>query len=108
MPTSSIKCNEQVMRNLKRGVSIAEQHAEWLEDNPLDARRPDLCLAEAGCPEVLKELVVCCWADSAAERPTFIDVIKRLQCIELRPVSFASSKFKVEYERTSAPQYVLN
>ena len=54
-----------------KGVTIEEQGKDWLEDNPLSDRRPELALAEAGCPAGLLALAERCWADVPRERPTF-------------------------------------
>ena len=56
---------------LKRDISEVEQLEEWLEDNPLDERRPDLSQIEDGCPPQFLELIRSCWADTRAARPTF-------------------------------------
>jgi hypothetical protein len=92
---------KNVLRLVERGVStVDELRAEWLEDNPLSDRRPDLSLAEAGCPEALCALIKRCWADEPSERPEFSECLAALNAIEL-PRTFASSHFKREYERRS-------
>jgi receptor-interacting serine/threonine-protein kinase 2 len=70
-----------VLRNIERGHSIEQQRAEWLEDNPLYTRRPDLSLAEAGCPEALCALAKRCWADEPTERPEFSECLAALNAI---------------------------
>ena len=64
-----------------------------------------LSLVDAGCPDALKELIARCWADSAADRPSFADALDQLQRIEPKADSFATSNFKLEYERMQAPQF---
>ncbi len=86
-----------ILRLVELGVStVDELHAEWLEDNPLDDRRPDLLLSEPGCPEALCALIRRCWADEPTERPEFSESLTELKAIEL-PRTFASSNFKREY-----------
>jgi serine/threonine protein kinase len=67
-----------VQRLIARGISVEEQRDEWIEDNPLADRRPDLTAAEAGCPPELLALLRCCWADDPAPgvRPSFAQVRK--------------------------------
>ena len=90
---------KNVLRLIERGVStVDELRAEWLEDNPLSDRRPDLSLAEAGCPEALCALIKRCWADEPNERPEFSECLAALKAVEL-PRTFALSHFKREYER---------
>ena len=86
----------RVQRNLARGISIEEQHEEWLEDYPLGRRRPDLSLAQADCPEALSALVPHMWADDAAVRPTFRDCTGVLKAAA--PRLFETSNFKRHYE----------
>ena len=78
----------------KRGVSIEEQHEEWLEDHPLEERRPDIAgQAEAGCPQALIELAASCWADEPSARPMFRACAAALR--DVRPArSFATSHFR--------------
>ena len=104
---------KNVLRLIERGISVEEQRAEWLEDNPLADRRPDLSLAEAGCPEALCALIQRCWADEPDQRPEFSECLAALNAIELEPIvvpinptpptpqprTFASSHFKREYEK---------
>jgi hypothetical protein len=67
--------------------------AEWLEDNPLQDRRPDLSLAEAGCPAALRALICRCWADDPEERPTFAELESWRP-----PTTLAISNFKRAYD----------
>jgi len=48
----------------KRGVTAAEQEQEWLEENPLRTRRPDLDLVQRGCHPALLDWVVKSWSDT--------------------------------------------
>jgi hypothetical protein len=72
------------------GAIAGEQEAKWLEENPLENRRPDLDKVQPGCPELLMSLMKACWADSLDKGPAFcqiVDVLKKLQypnwpCIE--------------------------
>ena len=62
--------------------------AEWLEDFPLEERRPDLSAAEAGCPAALVALAQLCWADTPEARPTVRERLTRLRDLvqpELEP-----------------------
>eukprot|EP01048_Picozoa_sp_COSAG05_P032388 COSAG05_NODE_12382_length_470_cov_0.822102_1_plen_125_part_10 len=62
--------DRRVLRRLERGESIEQQRAEWLEDFPLEERRPAIhSAAEEGCPAGLIELAQRCWADAPEERP---------------------------------------
>ena len=47
----------------KRGVSAAEHEKEWLEENPLHTRRPDLNLVQLCCHPALLDRVVKSWSD---------------------------------------------
>eukprot|EP01043_Picozoa_sp_COSAG02_P062007 COSAG02_NODE_8453_length_2567_cov_2.266613_1_plen_696_part_00 len=63
--------DRRVLRRMeKRGESIEQQREDWLEDFPLEERRPDLAAVEVGCPPELLELTKRCWADDPAERPS--------------------------------------
>jgi len=58
----------------------------WHRRNPLEARRPDLALAEQDCPPALIDLAVKCWADEVATRPCFPDISALLELLlEGRP-----------------------
>lgn len=65
------------VKKLAKGVSLEELQEEWLEDNPLDERRPDLSLVEDDA-EQLVSLVEACWADSPRQRPSFAVVYETL------------------------------
>ena len=86
-----------VLRQAERGIPIEQQRDEWLQDNPLSERRPDLSLVEAECPEALCTLAQDCWADDPKVRPEFSQCLAKLGTIKLKP-TFASSHFKREYE----------
>ena len=60
----------------KRGVTAAEQEQEWLEENPLHTRRPDLDLVQHGCPPPLLDWVVKSWSDNPDNRPTFRETVE--------------------------------
>jgi len=101
---------ENVLLLVKHGVATLEGLREaWLKTNPLADRRPDLSLAEAGCPEALYAFIMRCWADEPNERPEFSECLAALNAIELEPIgpinptprprTFASSHFKREYEK---------
>jgi serine/threonine protein kinase len=105
---------KNVLRLVDRGISVEEQRAEWVEDNPLGDRRPDLSLAEPGCPEALCALIRRCWLDEPAERPEFSECLAELEAIEReqtepqpivpqlieRPRTFANSHFKRAYDES--------
>jgi len=59
----------------KRGVTVAEQKKEWLEENPIHGRRPDMRQIASDCPQALIDWTTQCWADNAIERPTFSDCV---------------------------------
>ena len=63
------------------GMSIEDQKKKWIEDHPLRSRRPDLTLAEDGCPEELLHLIGNCWADNPGGRPTFAECCDALEAI---------------------------
>ena len=62
----------------RHGTSEVQQHADWLEDNPLEERRPSLDLVEPGYPPLLQQLMLQSWADDPATRVTFADIVQRL------------------------------
>ena len=55
----------------ERGLSVKEQETDWLEENPLKTRRPDLGQVPRDCPEPLLSLMQTCWSDSPDKRPSF-------------------------------------
>jgi len=70
----------------KRGVTAAEQEQEWLEENPLHTRRPDLGLVQPGCHPALLDWVVRSWLDNPDNRPTFREAVEFLgKILEGRP-----------------------
>ena len=78
-----------------KGLTIEEQREDWLEDNPLSERRPDLALAEEGCPEDLLALAARCWADDAHSRPTFAQCAQALAALASRKTgTFGDSDFR--------------
>jgi serine/threonine protein kinase len=90
-----------VLLLVQHKVSTVERlRADWHKANPLDSRRPDLSLAEAGCPEALCAIIARCWADEPNERPEFAECLAALKAVTL-PRTFATSHFKREYEKSS-------
>jgi poly [ADP-ribose] polymerase 7/11/12/13 len=70
----------------ERGVTALEQEREWLEENPLHTRRPDLELVQCGCHPALLEWVEKSWSDNADNRPTFRETVEFLgKVLEGRP-----------------------
>ncbi len=61
-----------------RGCSVAEQEADWLEENPLKDRRPDLGQVQPGCSDLLVSLMQTCWSDSPDKRPSFRQIVDDL------------------------------
>ena len=59
----------------RKGETRAEQLEDWLEDNPLTARRPTLDCIEPDCPPMLIATMQRCWADAPESRPTFNTVV---------------------------------
>jgi serine/threonine protein kinase len=66
----------------ERGLSAEEQEADWLEENPLKARRPDLGQVPRDCPELLLSLMQTCWSDSPDKRPSFHQIVDDLGKIQ--------------------------
>jgi hypothetical protein len=62
------------------------------QDNPLNERRPDLALVEAGCPAPLLSLVERCWVDVPTERPSVEEFIEVLRVHELEAVADAEQR----------------
>jgi serine/threonine protein kinase len=88
------------------GATEDHQRTRWKRQNPLKDRRPDLLLAEPGCPPGLPDLVNAFWADEVADRPSFVECIAQLQTLELgKPLSFADSIFKRQYASLEAPEF---
>ena len=87
-----------------KGLTIEEQREDWLEDNPLSERRPDLALAEEGCPEDLLALAARCWADDAHSRPTFAQCAQALAALASRKTgTFGDSDFRRCYTMPALP-----
>lgn len=94
--------DKTVQRQLKRGISLEEQRLEWVEDHPLEERRPNLALAEAGCPEALLAFVVRCWVDEPDQRPRFTACVQQLAAI--RPaLTYGNSHLKAALEADETP-----
>lgn len=68
------------VKKLTKGVPLEELQEEWLEDNPLDDRRPDLTLVEADAQQLIS-LVEACWADSPRHRPSFAAIYETLHAL---------------------------
>ena len=67
-------------------MTAAEQEQEWLEENPLHTRRPDLNLVQRGCPPALLDWVVKSRSDNPDSRPTFREAVEFLgKVLEGRP-----------------------
>ena len=52
-----------------------------------DGKRPDMSLTEAGCPEVLTDLMKMCLAADPRARPSFADIVARLEAAMPRTMS---------------------
>ncbi len=84
------------------GVSREQQQVRWEQRHPLQERRPDLALAEPGCPEQLLAFVERCWADDPDQRPRFTGCAEQLETI--RPaLTFGTSHFKAAHEMDVEP-----
>jgi serine/threonine protein kinase len=70
------RLNKQLL--LQLGHSPEMQREQWLAENPLVDRRPDLSQAEEGCPVELVALIQRCWADEAEKRPTSTECAREL------------------------------
>jgi hypothetical protein len=68
----------------KKGISEEDQREEWLEDNPLDARRPDMTALRSDTPAPLGELMQQCWQDAPGARPAFVAIKQSLALIMLQ------------------------
>jgi hypothetical protein len=69
----------QVNKALEKfGMTAAEQEREWLKENPLHTRRPDLNLVQCGCHPALLDWVVKSWSDNPDNRPTFRESVEFL------------------------------
>ena len=64
------------------GLDKEKQMEMWQEGNPLEDRRRNLALAEAGGPPALLR----CWTDEAATRPAFPDISASLSSPRGTPV----------------------
>ena len=87
-----------------RGVSAIEQEEEWLQTHPIHTRRPNLDQLQLDCPRALLDLTELCWADKAADRPTFKTCFHILEVLEQElvaaaPRTFATSNYLREYEK---------
>ena len=70
----------QVSKALKkRGVTLAERKKEWLEENPIHGRRPELSQVASDFRQALIDLTTQCWADNAMDRSTFSDYVRSFQ-----------------------------
>ena len=62
----------------KKGESREEQLDDWLDDNPIEERRPDLAHVEVDCPPMILRMMQKCWADSPTDRPDFSSLSQML------------------------------
>ena len=97
---SRFEYNEIMFTNF--GASREQQLAIWEQQNPLAARRPDLALAEVGCPEALLAIVERCWADEPGQRPRFADCVQELTAIK-PALTFGNSHFKAAHGAHADP-----
>lgn len=67
----------------KKGETKEEQLDDWLDDNPIEERRPSLDLVQDGCPPALVDLVQLCWADETDARPTFEAILAMLSSVNV-------------------------
>lgn len=82
----------------RRGLSPEQQYADWLEDYPLETRRPAMRKLDGDgrCPSALKELVVQAWADNPLDRPLFpaiIDIVESMLCGMLPAREYEAAAF---------------
>ena len=52
-----------------------------------DGKRPDMSLIEAGCPDILRDLMESCLAANPLARPSFADIVARLEAAMPRTMS---------------------
>eukprot|EP00912_Choanoflagellata_sp_UC4_P001970 UC4_evm1s1264 len=76
-------------RLLKKGISEEEQREDWIEEEPLGKRRPDVSQISEEAPKELVDIMTDCWLDDPAQRPLFPDILRRLQ----RHLESATSAF---------------
>ena len=90
----------------KKGESAEQQKAEWLEEFPLEQRRPDLSQVEEGCPQELIELVQELWADEAEARPDAARCVEKLRALHTKleppPEPLRVEHFPFTWEMTEA------
>lgn len=60
----------------KRGVTVAERKKEWLEENPIHGRRPELSQVASDQRQALIDWTTQRWADNAMDRSTFSDYVR--------------------------------
>jgi len=77
--TKSFEFNEAFV---EYGLDEEKQRDMWRRQNPLDTRRPDLALAEAGCASSLLDCISECWADQAADRPNISTIVSSLKLLD--------------------------
>jgi hypothetical protein len=86
-----VVCQDRLGTN--RALEVQPQRHSFLsQDNPLNERRPDLALVEAGCPAPLLSLVERCWVDVPTERPSVEEFIEVLRVHELEAVADAEQR----------------
>jgi hypothetical protein len=86
-----VVCQDRLGTN--RALEVQSQRYIFLtQDNPLNERRPDLALVEAGCPAPLLSLVERCWLDVPTERPSVEEFIEVLRVHELEAMADAEQR----------------
>jgi serine/threonine protein kinase len=102
----------------KKGESREEQLEDWIDDNPLEDRRPYLALVEPGCPTALIEMISQCWADEPLSRPTFAEITPIIVGVfdspdapppdapdpDL-PHTFFNSHYQLAYAQAACPEF---
>merc|ERR1712100_648095 len=76
-----------VQKKIAQGRSLEDLREEWLDDNPLWSRRPEIAPADPhadGCPTSLLALMARCWADYVEDRPTCTECIAGLVTLHER------------------------
>lgn len=65
-----------------REIPFEEEEPAAVGRLTVQGSRPDMDAVPPDCPEDLRELMVQCWAHDPKKRPTFPEIVKRLEMVE--------------------------
>eukprot|EP00911_Craspedida_sp_UC1_P000848 UC1_evm1s644 len=87
----------------RKGESEEEQREDWLEEHPLETRRPALHYLMRGDALVplLKGVMTECWADAVEARPPFAKLVDFLESVRHSKLSAATSASEPSTPMTS-------